>query len=406
MTRTRKLLLASALVALPVSAGTAWSMRPGAQGTARVERGDLAGEVVAPGLVEPLRDPMALGFETAGRVAEVLVDEGDRVEAGQLLARLDDRLARARVAAAEASLASARARRDMTAAGSRDAEIRAAEAETEAARAQARDREVARDRALKLLEGGALSKADADSARDAADAARATASAVQARLDLVRQGERSEVKRSAHAGVAAAEAELEQARALLAHTELRAPAEGVVLRRMVEMGEQVSTMPPKVVFTVADLDRLQLRAEIDEADVGRVGVGQPGFVTAEAYPGRTFPGHVVRLQRELGRKSVRLDDPHARADTRVLEVVFELDAQTELPLGLRMDVHLDTVERRHVLKVPLSAVRRSQPRAPEAEVTLLVAGHKEKRQVALVADDGRSVEIVRGLAEGDSVATR
>jgi HlyD family secretion protein len=336
----------------------------------------------------------------------VLVQEGDRVQHGQLLARLDDRLARARVAAADAALASMRARRDMAAAGSREAEIRAAEAETEAARAQARDRQVARDRAEKLLAGGALSQAEADSARDAADAARATAAATEARLDLVRQGERSEMKRSAHASVAAAQAELEQARALLDQTELRAPSDGVVLRRMIEVGEQVVTTPPRVVMTIADLDRLQLRAEIDESDVGRVAIGQSGFVTADAWAGQRFQGRVVRIQRELGRKSVRLDDPHARADTRVLEVVFELDAPAELPLGLRMDVHLDTIDRRDVLKVPLSAVKRPQPRGPEGEVTVLVDGQKATRTVRLGADDGQTVEITEGLREGDSVAVR
>jgi multidrug resistance efflux pump len=405
MTTKRKTLIAAGVLAVLVSAGTAWSSRTGVQGTARVERGDLVGEVVAPGLVEPVHDQVALGFETSGRVAEVLVEEGDRVQRGQLLVRLDDRLARARVAAAEAALSSMRARRDLTAAGSREPEIRAAQAETEAARAQARDRAVARDRADRLLAGGALSQADADSARDAAEAARATAAAVEARLDLVRQGERSEVKRSAHASALAAEAELEQARALLAQTELRAPRDGVVLRRMVEVGEQVVTTPPKVVLTIADLDRLQLRVEIDESDVGRVAIGQPGFVTSDAYTSR-FPGRIVRIQRELGRKSVRLDDPHARADTRVLEVVFELDAQPELPLGLRMDVHLETLDRRDVLKVPLSAVRRPAARAREGEVTVLAGGQKATRKVHLGADDGHVVEVTDGLREGDSVAIR
>jgi multidrug efflux pump subunit AcrA (membrane-fusion protein) len=204
--------------------------------------------------------------------------------------------------------------------------------------------------------------------------------------------------------VAAAEAELEQARALLAQTELRAPSRGVVLRRMIEVGEQVVTTMPKVALTLADLDRAHVRAEIDEGDVGRVRVGQPGWVTAEAYGERRLPGRVVSLQRELGRKSVRLDDPHARADTRVLEVVFALDQPEALPLGLRMDMHLDTRDRSQVVKVPLAAVRRATPRAESAEVTVVTARGTSARRVRLGTDDGRQVEVLEGLAPGESVA--
>jgi len=402
MTRTKKTTLIAAAALLLVS-GTAWSMRPGSEGVAPVKRGDVVREVVAPGLIEPTADQVALGFETSGRVVEVSVEEGDRVEAGQLLARLDDRLARAQLARAEAALAGAEAKKDLAFHGARPAEIRAAEADAEAARAQARDRDSTRRRNEKLLEGGAISKAEADGALHASDAARASAAAAEARLDVVKSGERSEVRRDALAAVAAAEADLEHARTLLAQTELRAPRTGVVLRRMVEPGEQIATTPPKVVLTLADVDRLRLRAEVDEADVGRVAVGQSAFVTADAYGSRRFPAHVVRVMRELGRKTVRLDDPHAKADTRVLEVILELDDAAELPLGLRMDAHVQTVVRRDVLVVPIAAVH---PAGSGLEVTVLASGKKSPRPIELGADDGVIAEVSRGLTEGENVALR
>src|SRR5262249_30051672 len=158
--------------------------------------------------------------------------------------------------------------------GARPEEIRAAAADAEALAAQAQDRELTRARTQKLLQGDAVSRAEADGADHAADSAKAAAAAAVARLAVVRQGERNENRQGLVAAVASAQAELDQAKTVLSQTELRAPRSGVVVRKMMEVGEQVTTTPPKVVLTLADLDRLVLRAEVDEADVGRVEVGQ------------------------------------------------------------------------------------------------------------------------------------
>jgi len=90
--------------------------------------------------------------------------------------------------------------------------------------------------------------------------------------------------------------------------------------------------------------QLELRAEIDEADVGHVAVGQLAYATADAYGERKLPVRITRVTRELGRKTVRDDDPRARVDTRVLEVIasFEGAPAVALPLGLRMELHLDS----------------------------------------------------------------
>jgi hypothetical protein len=94
---------------------------------------------------------------------------------------------------------------------------------------------------------------------------------------------------------------------------------------------------------MADLSQLEVRAEIDEVDVAAIAVGKHAYATADAFGDRKFPVHVTRITRELGRKTVRDDDPRARVDTRVLEVIVRFDAEpgVELPLGLRMYVHAD-----------------------------------------------------------------
>jgi HlyD family secretion protein len=343
MTRTMKLLVLAGAGAI-AAGGVAWAVRHNANAEGRTS---LAGpdaaearELVAPGLVEADGDVVQLAFETTGRVTEVLVDEGARAHAGQALVRLDDRLARAQLAKAEASLRAAAARRDAAQRGSRADEIRAARADADAARAQAADRELQRRRAERLAASDAIAAAQADTERSQAEAARAQADAADARLALVRAGGREELRREAQADVDAAQAEVEAARTRLSQLELLAPRDGVILRRLIEPGEQVTNLPPTVVLTMADADHPRLRAEIDESDVGHVKVGMTGFATAEAWPERRFPGHVERLSGELGRKKVRNDDPRARIDTRVLEVIFVFDDARGVPLGLRMDLHL------------------------------------------------------------------
>jgi HlyD family secretion protein len=297
-------------------------------------------DVVGPGLVEGVTKVVELGFEQPGRIATILVSEGSYVQQGEVLARLDARVLEARAERALAAMRIADAHREAAENGARPEEIAEARAELEAARAQAEN--TARDRARNeaLLPGGAVAPKDVDHARAAANTSSARERVALARLAALRSGARSELKRAAVEEVHAAEADLAEARALLAQTELRAPIAGVVVRRYAEPGEQVSTTPPRPVVAVADVSRLRLRAEIDEQDVTRVTLGSEGYAQAPAYGERRFGGRIVQVMPILGRKLVRNDDPLARSDVRVLEVLFELAPGTELPLGLRMDLHV------------------------------------------------------------------
>ncbi|MCW5809359.1 MAG: efflux RND transporter periplasmic adaptor subunit, partial [Deltaproteobacteria bacterium] len=153
-----------------------------------------------------------------------------------------------------------------------------------------------------------------------------------------------EVIQEAAAAIQLATAELDAARVALDQHTLRAPAAGLVLRRTAEVGQLVTLMTPRPVATIADVTRLEVRAEVDEVDVAAIRVGQKAFATADAFGDRKFPVTVTRLTHELGRKTVRDDDPRARVDTRVLEVMVKFDAVPDvaLPIGLRMQVHLGT----------------------------------------------------------------
>ncbi|HUQ04973.1 MAG TPA: efflux RND transporter periplasmic adaptor subunit [Kofleriaceae bacterium] len=338
---TKSKLGAALLLTAVATGGVAWT-RSNAPAAPAITA-PVATVLVAPGLIEAEGDRVELGFEASGRIVELVVDEGDVVTAGQLLGRLDDRVAQARVAKAEAAVAVAKARRDAAMRGARADEIKAAIAESDAAAAAAKERGIARDRAEALLSANpeAIPMAEVDTARGLADASAAQARAAAARASLTRAGSRVEIIAEAKAAHDVALADLEEARAFLAQHELKAPRAGTVIRRLHEVGEHVTTMPPTTVLIVADTSKLELRVEVDEVDVARVKLGQVAWATALAYGDQKFSGRVTRVVGELGRKTQRLEDPRARIDTRVLEVVVTLDEAPVLPLGLRMDVHLE-----------------------------------------------------------------
>ena len=332
------------LLALPLAGGAyLWSGSRTPDASAQSTLVTRAPVLVAPGRVEPVRDPVKLAFEAQGRIAEILVDEGDAVAAGQVIARLDDRLAAARVAAAQAQLAQARARHLQARRGPRREDVAAVRAEADAAAAAAAHRGAEQARSEKLGRAGAVADAVVDADDAAARVAAAQASAATSRYESIARGTRAEQIDDAAAAVMLAQAELDAARVALDQMVLRAPAAGVVLRRTAEVRALVTLTQPQPIVTIADLSQLEVRAEVDEADVAAIRIGLPAYATAEAFGAQRFPIRVTRVTRELGRKTARDDDPRARVDTRVLEVIarFEGAPGAALPIGLRMSIHIE-----------------------------------------------------------------
>jgi multidrug resistance efflux pump len=331
-----------ALMILPLAAGAyLWFGRETQSASAQPEIARPA-VLVAPGRIEPVRDAVKLGFEAQGRIVAIEVEEGDAVKAGQVLARLDDRLAHARLAATEAALAQAKARYLMARRGPRREDLAATRAEADAAAAVAEHRGAEQARTERLGSVGAVATSVVDADGAAARVARAQASAATARYESLAKGTRTEQVEEAAAAIALAQSEVDAAKVALDQTVLRAPSDGVILRRTAEVGAIVTLTIPVPVVTLADLRQLEIRAEVDEADVAAISLGQKAYATADAYGDRRFEVRITRITHELGRKTVRDDDPRARVDTRVLEVIaqFEGTPGAELPLGMRMSVHL------------------------------------------------------------------
>lgn len=340
----RRSLIAVALIVVAATAAVAarWSTAsdpaPGAPTNPGI---GSAAFVTGPGRVEARSEEIDVAPEISGRLAVVLVDEGDRVEAGQVLARLEQRDFVARVAAATARLDVAKADLDRLVNGARTEERNEADAIAAEALAELDHARIQAERAQRLFAEGVIPREQLDAAQRDLHVAVAKSSATGERAAFVNAAARDDERRRAEGAVALARASLDEAAALLAKTEIRSPIAGVVLRRHKLAGESVSLDgPATAIVTLADTGVLRVRMEIDERDVAAVHQGQRGWVTAEAFGDQRFSGRIVRIAPMFGRKKLFVDQPVERIDTKVLEALMELEPGTSLPIGLRVDGYL------------------------------------------------------------------
>lgn len=229
--------------------------------TQAVRRGDLEVTISATGKVQGV-NTVEVGAEVSGRVVAVLVDHNDKVQVGQLLARIDPEQA-------EAAFEEASARRVAAEASLRQAQASRDEAEANLRRAEAQSAE------------GLIALQELDAIRAAALRSRAQVASAQAQLRLE-------------------QANLVSARSRLDRTEIRSPIEGMILSRLVEPGQTVTAgfQTPVLFKVTADLRRMRVHAQVDESDVGRVQAGQRAHFTVDAWPDRRFEAEVeaVRLE--------------------------------------------------------------------------------------------------------------
>ncbi len=293
--------------------------------------------VIAPGRVEPVSEEVAIGTELDGKLAAVHVEEGQSIRRGQLLATLVNGDFAARVRLAEAAVAERRAELDRLRNGARPQERRESDAFAAEALAVLDQARAERDRRRFLLDRGAISRSEFESADREFAVAQARLEATRQRASLVSAPTREEEIRRAEADVASAEARVAEARAQLARTLIVSPIPGVVLRKHKRTGESVSTQMATPIVVLGDTSRLRVRVEVDETDVARIALGQRVAVRAAAFGDRSFHGTVTRIGRILGRKNIRTDLPSERVDTKVLETLVDLDPGAELPVGLRVD---------------------------------------------------------------------
>lgn len=230
------------------------------------------------------------GFRVGGRIAAVLAEEGERVQAGQVLARLDTDLLEAETDRIRAQLAQQEATLQRLERGYRSEEIAGARADAAAAAALAENARINLHRVEAMRSSNAISQKELDNARGTYRNAAAKHKAAREQLALVSAGYREEEILAQRAVVAATRASLQQAIIHLNDAELKAPQDGIVLTRAREAGAIVDT--GQTVYTLSLVNPVWLRVYVDEPRLGRIRPGMRVEAETDAAPGRRFAGHV------------------------------------------------------------------------------------------------------------------
>lgn len=374
--------------------------------TARVTRGNIVLSVSATGTVEPA-SLVEVRSRATGEVTRVLVDEGQPVRKGQVLVELDDPDARhavesggASLRSAEANAASAQAKLDELRAGAtvyarQQAEEAVRQAET--ALAQANDNQTRQEQ---LFRDGYVAQAVVDQARNGVRTAQSQLRAAQAKLADLVAGSTPQQIAQAEAALNQARAQVDQVRAALrqaeeqlAETRITAPISGVVVKRSVDVGQSIiggTGVGGTLVITLAQVDPLYATVNVDESDIAGIRVGMPVRLTADALPDAVIRGQVQQIAAE----AVVVQNVTQFAVTVVLQ-----NPPPALRLGMTADAEFVTARRTGVLILPAEAVKGGNP----PTVTLVSSGELVPRPVKTGLSDGRTVEILDGLSEGDVV---
>jgi RND family efflux transporter MFP subunit len=368
---------------------------------APAEEGTMTEAVTVTGTIKAARET-GVGAQTSGRVAEVLVREGDSVKAGQVLITLNAAEARSQVRQAEAGvrgararLESARRRLEVLEEGARPEERAIARNQLAQAESALRTAEADLRRLKGLFEQGAISKQQLDGAQTAYDTARAQRDTARQSLELIEQGARPEEIEAGRKEVEAAAAGLEQAEAMLAearerlgYTVIRSPIGGVVYAREVEPGEVVF-QGGSALLRIADPSLVYYEATVPERVALRVQAGQRVEVAVQGDGERKVEGAVERM--------VPVADPASRDFLVRIEVG---SGQGLIKPGMFARGSVVVRESRGAVIVPKDALVEREGRLL---AFVVVGGKAQRRQVETGITDAERAEVLSGVKPGESV---
>jgi len=323
---------AAVLLLLAAVAGAWWFDVPARLGWTQAKADDLTlyGNV-------DIRQ-VQLGFRVNGRIAQTLVDEGDSVKAGAVIARLDARPYEDTVRAAEAQVAALRATLDKVVAGPRPAEIAQAQANHAEQAANLQNAQLTYDRSRQLRPNGTVSQATLDQAVATRDMAAARANSALEVLRLLQQGSRVEDIAAARANLQAGEANLATARTSLQDAELRAPADGIILSRVREAGAIVA--PSDIVYVLSLTQPVWVRTYISEPRLGSIHPGMSVEVITDSAPDHPYRGTIgfISSVAEFTPKSVETPDLRTDLVYRLRVVIDQPDAglRQGMPVTIRL----------------------------------------------------------------------
>ncbi|MGC1962623.1 MAG: efflux RND transporter periplasmic adaptor subunit, partial [Candidatus Sulfotelmatobacter sp.] len=275
------------LIAIGVFAATRGGTKIDPTKLAKVERGDLAKSVVATGKVTPITK-VEVKSKASGIVKKLLVDYGDKVKKGQLLAQLDKVEIEAQVAQSRAALDAA------------EANMTSSQADYERAKVDAEGPDVpllkrAYDRAEGMAKDGVVSASALDDAEKNYEMSLNKQNVAKAQVTVLK----AKIAQS-KAQVAQDQANLTQLEEQLSYTDIVSPIDGIVLSRDVEMGDAVSSIlvlgsSATLVMTLGDTSEVYVKGKVDESDIGKVYLGQPARIKVESFKDKTFTGKVTKI---------------------------------------------------------------------------------------------------------------
>ncbi len=323
-------------------------------------RGPVVVQVMGTGTLEA-RVKTTLSSRIQERLAEVLVDQGDPVKAGQLLARLDDGELKRQAEVAEATLASAKATAER---------VRVDEARARAVEQQARQNH---NRIFDLVATKVSSQADLDKAIEQLSVGESDLKRAQAAIT------------EAESQVFTAEKNLAYQRERLSDTRILSPYDGLIVRRDRDPGGVV--VPGASILQLISTNELWISAWVDETAMARLATGQVARVIFRSEPARSFRGEVARLGRE--------------ADRETREFIVDVSLK-ELPakwsIGQRAEVYVETARKPSALVIPKPFL---VWRSGKAGVFVAASGKARWRDVTLGLEGGENVEVLEGLKEGE-----
>ena len=354
---------------------------------AKVEKGDLAKSVVATGKVTPITK-VEVKSKASGIVKKLLVDYGDTVKKGQLLAQLDKVEIQAQVDQSRAARQAA------------EASLTSAQADYERAKVDAEGPDVPLlkreyDRNLQMAQDGVVSQAALDDANKNYQLALNKQNVAKAQVVVLK----AKIAQ-AQAQVAQDQANLKQLEEQLSYTDIVSPIDGIVLSRDVEMGDAVSSIlvlgsSATLVMTLGDTSEVYVKGKVDESDIGKVYLGQPARIKVESFKDKTFNGKVTKISpMGVEKDNVTTFEVRVSINNPGGELKAEMTANAEIILE----------EHKNVLQIPEGAIIYDTNKKASVDIPDPKAKDGMKKiAVNIGISNGAKTELLKGLKEGDQV---
>jgi HlyD family secretion protein len=316
------------IAAIGAAAGAVYMRRGGPEiqvNTSPITRGDITDTVGATGTLQAVTT-VQVGSQVSGNISWLGADFNSIVKKGQVIARLDPSLFQAQLQQTTANLTQARAN------------LTKAQSDLERTKVQLIDAQQKYTRAKELSARQLLPQSDLDAAKIAVDTAQAMLASQQATVT------------QAQAAVSQSQASVNQSQVNVDHTIIMAPIDGIVTQRNVDVGQTVaaSMQAPTLFIIAADLTKMQVNANVDESDVGRIRPSQHVTFRVDAYPTETFEGTVAQ---------VRLQPVVVQNVTTYGTVIDVPNPQLKLKPGMTANVKVEIAKRTNALRIPSAALR-------------------------------------------------